>query len=605
VVVVVVVVVVFSEGSAGGLFTTVVLPPPQPQRTIKTGVEASSPITLRALIRTSFFNLKCLVTIEALEVCQSSSVSTFTSVSLPSGVSISVSVSPPGGGAGTVVGSAGFGSLTTVVLPPLQPRSTVPVASSPTMFTRTFDLPFARSPSHCARAKLGGCSHRASAEVTSATLASLCDIQRSRPNTRSPVLRAWRQLVTLWRFLPPYRGPVLLVREADLPGGPPATREHPSCNASKLGRPHDPRDGPGCRKYSLPVLRRWFRGARVWTGFLFAQSASAEAAVEPVRIEYKDAPGCPSEQAVTQQVLGRTRRARPARAGESARLFRISAASRAAGIVGRLEIVALDGTSTQRDVNGQTCAEVLEALTLVARIAIDPVHARDPDSREAQKPADSRAPPVRDAASGQKRADRPPKQESIQGASTADSAASASESRRSWSFRSGMGAQVFVSTTVSPSLTPGAGMFADLVGQPPAWLGLRAGLRLAASGESETGAGTARFTLIAARFGACMPRLQLSARWTICPIAGVETGVLNARGTETSGGRSATRPWLALGAGFRLEWRLTSQLFAELEGEGAMPVIRDRFVFDEPETTVHEPSFLGANGAIGLSYRLR
>jgi hypothetical protein len=353
------------------------------------------------------------------------------------------------------------------------------------------------------------------------------------------------------------------------------------------------------------VLARRFGGAWFWAGFWFAQSASAETAVEPVRIEYKDAPGCPSEQAVTQDVLGRTRRARPARSGEGARLFRISAASRAGRVVGRLEIVALDGTSTQREVNGQTCREVLEALTLVARIAIDPAHAVDPDSREARTPADSPTPPVREAASGQKRADRPPRQESPQGAATADSAASANDSRRSWSFRLGMGAEVFVTTLVSPSSTPGAGVFADLVGQPPAWLALRAGLRLAASAESETDAGTARFTLIAARLGACVPRLPLSDRWMICPIAGVETGAFNARGTETSGGRSATRAWLALGAGLRLEWRLTSQLFAELEGEGVMPVIRDRFVFDEPETTVHEPPFVGANAAIGLSYRLR
>ncbi len=343
----------------------------------------------------------------------------------------------------------------------------------------------------------------------------------------------------------------------------------------------------------------------VWAGFSLALSASAETAVEPVRIEYTGAAGCPSEQAVTQEILGRTPRARPARAGESARLFRIFAALRGGRVVGRLEIVALDGTSTEREVTGQTCREVLEALTLVARIAIDPVGALDGDSRAAQTPAHSRKPPVRQPVTEEKQPDRPPKQENVQSASTADSAASADESRRPWSFRLGMGAQVFVTTLVSPSLTPGAGVFADLVGPSPAWLGLRAGLRLAASGEVETGAGTARFTLIGARLGACVPRLELSDRWTVCPIAGVETGVLNARGTETSGGRSATRPWLALGAGLRLEWRLSSQLFAELEGEGAAPVIRDRFVFDEPETTVHEPPVAGANAAIGLSYRLR
>ena len=350
------------------------------------------------------------------------------------------------------------------------------------------------------------------------------------------------------------------------------------------------------------MLARLFRGASACAGFSFALSASAETPVEPVRIEYTAVAGCPDERAVTQEILGRTRRARSARAGEGARLFRISAHSGAGRVVGRLEIVGLDGTSTQREVTGKTCPEVLEALTLVARIAIDPVQALSPQTEAAEE---SRETSLREPVAEQKQTVRPPKPENTRNESAADTVAGGDETHGSWSFRLGMGAQVFVTTLVSPSLTPGVGVFADLVGQQPTWLGLRAGLRLATSGEIETAAGTAQFTFMGVRSSACMPRLELAERWWICPIATVEAGVLNARGTETSGGRSATRPWLGLGAGLRLEWHLTSQLFAELEGEGALPVIRDRFVFDQPETTVHEPSFLGANAAIGLGYRWR
>jgi hypothetical protein len=341
-------------------------------------------------------------------------------------------------------------------------------------------------------------------------------------------------------------------------------------------------------------------GAWAWVVLSLALTASGETAVEPVRIEYTASPGCLGEREVTREILSRTRRARPARPGEAARLFRLSALPRGDRIAGRLEIVAVDGTSTVREVTAKTCLEVLDALTLVARIAIDP-EALDSASSRAPAPPDSSA--TQDL-SEQKQLVRTAQKEAKPGAESS-TAGSAREPRTRWRFRLGMGAQAFASTVVSPKVTPGLGVFADLTGEPPAWLDLRGGLRAAASGEAETGAGNARFTLIAARLGVCLPRIDLSNDWSICPIGGLEAGVLKATGTETSGARSATRPWLALGAGLRLEWRITSQLFVELEGEGAAPMIRDRFVFNQPETTVHEPPVLGANAAIGLGYRLR
>jgi hypothetical protein len=353
----------------------------------------------------------------------------------------------------------------------------------------------------------------------------------------------------------------------------------------------------------VPVHR--FGGAWAWGALFLALDAWGQTAVEPVRIEYTGAPGCGGQREIAQEILARTRRARLASAGERARVFRLAALPKADRVVGRLEIVGLDGTTSLREVTGKTCGEVLEALTLVARIAIDPVEARDTgDSREARIADDSeRASPG--TGSDLPPSDGTPEQENAQTDRAADTVDGSREPGVSSRFRLGLGAHAFATTLVSPSVAPGFGVFADWAGEPPAWLGLRAALRLAASGETETGAGAARFLLMSGRFGACVPRLRLSNRWTVCPIAGMEAGVLNGRGAETSGARSANRPWLAVGAGLRLEWRITSELFAELEGEGSAPVVRDRFVFDEPETTVHEPAAVGANAAIGLGYRFR
>ncbi len=326
----------------------------------------------------------------------------------------------------------------------------------------------------------------------------------------------------------------------------------------------------------------------------FALGASAETAVEPVRIEFSADAGCPSERDVQREILSRTRRARMAEPGEAARLFRLSARSRPGKVVGRLEIVGLDGASTVREVTGNACGEVLEALTLVARIAIDP-----------SQPLENESPALPVDTPRERKEPQPPQERKIvQRAAPRNAPLHARATQRPVRLRVGIGAQALATTLIAPDFAPGAGVFVDLVGTPPSWLGAQAGLRVLTSGAEETAAGTARFTLLAAHAVACLPRVELSQSWTLCPIASVEAGTLNARGSETSSGRSATRPWVAVGAGLRLEWKLSSSWFAQLDGEGSAPLVRDRFVFDEPPTTVHEPPRVGLSAGIGLGYRL-
>lgn len=331
-----------------------------------------------------------------------------------------------------------------------------------------------------------------------------------------------------------------------------------------------------------------------------ALDASAETSREPVRIEYQGGAGCPSDGQVQQDILGRTRRARTAQLNEAARLFRLSVRFAEGRAIGRVEIVAKDGASTVREVVGRSCGEAVEALTLVARIAIDP----DQTPRSAASIPESESVP-RPTAPAEERSPKPGEARSKESSleSGATPSASAHEPGPPPHLRPAVGAEVFLTTLISPGVAPGASIFGDFVGSPPHWLGMRASFRVGMGGETETSAGAARFTFVAARAGVCLPRLPLSARWTLCPTAAVEAGALRASGFDTLGARSDTRPWFAAALGLRLEWSIASNLFADLEGEGSVPLVRDQFVFDEPPTTIHETAAIGVNLAIGLGYR--
>src|SRR5882672_6807655 len=122
-----------------------------------------------------------------------------------------------------------------------------------------------------------------------------------------------------------------------------------------------------------------------WLLPLCASSAVAappdgRAAEEPIRLEYRPAAGCPSNDALVSNLRASTTRFRFAGEGEPARSFAIDAEQKpgapgAAGTskyAGRLTIRDVSGQTAVREVSGATCAEAVAALAFVAALAIDP-----------------------------------------------------------------------------------------------------------------------------------------------------------------------------------------------------------------------------------------
>ena len=92
----------------------------------------------------------------------------------------------------------------------------------------------------------------------------------------------------------------------------------------------------------------------------------------PVRIDFAAPAGCADEDAFWSGITSRTDRARAARAGEAAMRMTVRLTRSAAKVQGELRI-AMPGRHVEaRRVEGATCTEVVQVLSLTAALAVDP-----------------------------------------------------------------------------------------------------------------------------------------------------------------------------------------------------------------------------------------
>jgi hypothetical protein len=111
-------------------------------------------------------------------------------------------------------------------------------------------------------------------------------------------------------------------------------------------------------------------GIGLWALVALAQTGPAVSV--PIRVEFDAPAGCSDADAFFAGVLARARRVHRARPGETAIRLTIHV-SRAGGRVhGELRVNEAGGEAETRRVDGATCAEVVQVLSLTAALAIDP-----------------------------------------------------------------------------------------------------------------------------------------------------------------------------------------------------------------------------------------
>lgn len=290
------------------------------------------------------------------------------------------------------------------------------------------------------------------------------------------------------------------------------------------------------------VGRSWLVGVAVVAGAVRAASA------EPVRITYAAPAGCPDEADVVARLADKANARRADRG--PARVFAIAIARDDAGFHGT---IAIDGVA--REVAAGTCEEVVDALVIVAALAVE-------------ERAPAVPPPVVIAPAPHREPER-------------------------WYLVAGAGVARYAGMT--PSARLGV----------PVYVAARHGhseLRATFDATTRDDLAMASFRWTAGRLEGC-PYVATAGAVDVAPCAGVQLGVLEGEGTAIAEAGSDTRPWIAPDAALRIRAR-AGRAAVELEGTLAVPVVRDRY-YIAPANTIHEVPWLAYGLGASLAFEFR
>jgi hypothetical protein len=113
--------------------------------------------------------------------------------------------------------------------------------------------------------------------------------------------------------------------------------------------------------------------------------------------------------------------------------------------------------------------------------------------------------------------------------------------------------------------------------------------------------GAADFRAILARLDACwFGGVVATTRFLVSPCANVEAGVLTGSGSVAQP-QNAHRPWLAPGASVHVLAGLTRAIWLSAAASAFAPLVRDEFVFRNPDAVIHRTDAVGAALELGLA----
>lgn len=391
-----------------------------------------------------------------------------------------------------------------------------------------------------------------------------------------------------------------------------------------------------------------------------AWSERAHAADEPteaVSIAYAADASCPDGISFFGEVASRTSRVRVARRGEAARKVRVHIARDAAeSFSGRLTIDGATGAHGSREVFGETCQEVVDAIAFLAARGVDPsasrwpIHARRHTIDEAPPPPAKVAsrgvivpwrarrhvidelPPapldvVPDVAVATSRERHlgidvfPPAIWSVTQASPALRAHEIDElpppivgvgrdqrdgverlPSSALRPRFGLGTQVEASGLAGtvPMARVLAEMDFDSRNKPIVAPSVRVGFASSVDVSRDLSAGRTKLQWTLATIEPCPVRFRIVEGVAIRPCAGFSGGFLGVEGFASDNSRSRTRPWFAVSGQVRVSWEVASVLALDLEGGVVAPLVRESF-WVSPQAAPYTAPTVAMLGRAGAS----
>jgi hypothetical protein len=302
-------------------------------------------------------------------------------------------------------------------------------------------------------------------------------------------------------------------------------------------------------------------------------------------LELDAPPECATRKNLIARVGTRSHHIRFLAPAATASALRVVVAQSARGAVtGELTLVRPDGRRASRRLAAPTCAEIVDGLALIIAITLDPAHAiTDPAVTAA---GDADAPPASSSLPAAASASTPaaaPTPEPSPPAATAEppppemvSTAAPAPTHR-WAAV-GAGGRLVVGP--APEVMPGIALHGMVAFDRPSLWSPAARLalaRTAVGGLLQTG-GTADFALDAGTMDACPFRLALPPL-DLRACAAATLGRLTVQGTNTYSGRSAYRPFVAVGGSALAALGLGQRFEVGVRVAGAAPLIRDAFQF--------------------------
>jgi len=234
---------------------------------------------------------------------------------------------------------------------------------------------------------------------------------------------------------------------------------------------------------------------------------------EPVSILVQGSIPCTNESDFFARVHRRAPGARSGQPGEPTRTFSIAVEGTAPSMHGRLAVVHLDGRSSTRDVDGESCEDVVDALALITAVDIDPDAVRaSPNARPAETSVVPTAsaiepspPPLVTPATGEK-------------------------------WHVSLGIEPSVTARVAPEPLYGLPFFVELASPSLSLLSpsFALGFERTFNATTQDAAGDAVFDLVEGFFQAC-PLAYRSARMRVGPCLRFDAGLLQAAGKSGKG----------------------------------------------------------------------
>ncbi len=334
-------------------------------------------------------------------------------------------------------------------------------------------------------------------------------------------------------------------------------------------------------------LLRHVCGAAVWgLGLAWPNVGHAESPAA-LNLSYEVPSECPDSETFLGEVRGRVTHWPPSSAiarGEIlVRIAHQTSGPRRAS--GTLLIANEDGVSSEREIHGESCADVVAALAAFLALALDVAWSTAQEAPREDGPPPAPPPDLPSAPSSPRVPTR-----SVRTASVSTPAR--------WSAWGRAG----IVTGTADDLAPQVAFGLEVAKRSPSSGPLaRVGIALARSPERGVSTGTVAFTWAASALDLCLASSR--GRWSVRACAAAELGALLGQSFDLAVSKAGVRPWVGAGGKSAVAFALEPGWALELDVGALSPLVRVPFLVEGRRA--FEPPPVAFRAAFGVGYRFR